>query len=63
MQDICYDGLGLLAAIHDSAALGKADALVKWRYFDFETQLYGGAVTPRRPGLRPQPHPSAGAEA
>lgn len=60
-----YDGPGLLAAIHASAALGSADALVEWRYFDLEAQLYGGAVAPYQgritvpqgPGLGHDPDP------
>ena len=58
-----YDGPGLLAAIHASAALGDAGALVEWRYFDLEAQLYGdaiiptdGAITlPQAPGLGLEP--------
>jgi len=42
-----YDGPGLLAAVHASAALGGADSLVEWRYFDLEAQLYGDAIIPK----------------
>jgi L-alanine-DL-glutamate epimerase-like enolase superfamily enzyme len=42
-----YDGPGLLAAIHASAALGGPGALVEWRYFDLEAQLYGEAIVPK----------------
>ena len=42
-----YDGPGLLAAIHASAALGGPGALVEWRYFDLEAQLYGEAILPK----------------
>ncbi|OSJ26653.1 L-alanine-DL-glutamate epimerase [Bradyrhizobium japonicum] len=42
-----YDGPGLLASIHASAALGSKDSLVEWRYFDLEAQLYGDAMRPR----------------
>jgi L-alanine-DL-glutamate epimerase-like enolase superfamily enzyme len=42
-----YDGPGLLAAIHASAALGGPEALVEWRYFDLEAQLYGTAIVPK----------------
>ena len=42
-----YDGPGLLAAIHGSAALGGPGALVEWRYFDLEAQLYGEAIIPK----------------
>ena len=41
-----YGGPGLLAAIHVTAALGTADAMIEWSYFDLETQLYGGVLTP-----------------
>ncbi|WP_092137815.1 mandelate racemase/muconate lactonizing enzyme family protein [Cupriavidus sp. YR651] len=42
-----YDGPGLLASVHASAALGGPDALVEWRYFDLEAQLYGDAIIPK----------------
>ena len=42
-----YDGPGLLAGVHASAALGGADSLVEWRYFDLEAQLYGDAIIPK----------------
>jgi len=59
MPHCFYDGPGLLAAIHVTAALGTAGAMVEWRYFNLEAQLYGGVLTPvngqisvpRRPGL------------
>ena len=41
-----YDGPGLLAALHANAALGGSGAMVEWRYFDLEAQLYGDAVIP-----------------
>jgi L-alanine-DL-glutamate epimerase-like enolase superfamily enzyme len=60
-----YDGPGLLASVHASAALGGAKALVEWRYFDLEAQLYGDAIIPRNgridvpqgPGLGIEPNP------
>ena len=60
-----YDGPGLLASVHTSAALGGENALVEWRYFDLEAQLYGdaiipkdGAITvPQGPGLGIEPNP------
>jgi L-alanine-DL-glutamate epimerase-like enolase superfamily enzyme len=43
----CFsDGPGLLATIHVTAALGTADAMIEWRYFDLEAQLYGGELVP-----------------
>ena len=42
-----YDGPGLLASVHTSAALGSKDSLVEWRYFDLEAQLYGDAMLPK----------------
>jgi L-alanine-DL-glutamate epimerase-like enolase superfamily enzyme len=42
-----YDGPGLLAAIHANAALGGSGAMVEWRYFDLEAQLYGDAIVPK----------------
>jgi L-alanine-DL-glutamate epimerase-like enolase superfamily enzyme len=58
-----YDGPGLLAAVHASAALGGSGAMVEWRYFDLEAQLYGDAIipkdgavaVPRAPGLGLEP--------
>jgi len=43
-----YDGPGLLSAIHTTAALGNADAMIEWRRFDLEAQLYGGVLAPQR---------------
>lgn len=50
-----YDGPGLLASVHASAALGGQGALVEWRYFDLEAQLYGDAILPRQ-GAIEVPH-------
>jgi L-alanine-DL-glutamate epimerase-like enolase superfamily enzyme len=66
MPHCFYDGPGLLAAIHVTAALGNADAMIEWRDFDLEAQLYGGALTPVRgrisvphgPGLGIDPDPN-----
>ena len=64
MPHCFYDGPGLLAAIHVTAALGTADAMIEWRFFDLEAQLYGGAISPtgrtplpQRPGLGIDPDP------
>lgn len=65
MPHTFYDGPGLLAAIHATAALGTADAMIEWRCFDLEAQLYGGALVPKRgrvavpegPGLGIDPDP------
>jgi L-alanine-DL-glutamate epimerase-like enolase superfamily enzyme len=46
-------------------ALGSADAMVEWRYFDLEAQLYGGLISPlngqvkvpQGPGLGFDPDP------
>ncbi|HUU73557.1 MAG TPA: mandelate racemase/muconate lactonizing enzyme family protein [Burkholderiales bacterium] len=40
-----YEGPGLLAAIHGSAARSP-DPLVEWRFFDTEARLYGEQVVP-----------------
>jgi len=48
MPHTFYDGPGLLAAIHATAAMGTADSMIEWRCFDLETQLYGGALAPAR---------------
>jgi L-alanine-DL-glutamate epimerase-like enolase superfamily enzyme len=64
MPHCFYDGPGLLAAVHVAAALGTADAMIEWRFFDLEAQLYGGPIFPERsdpgataprPGNRPGP--------
>ena len=60
-----YDGPGLLAAIHATAALGTVDSMIEWRLFDLEANIYGGALTPKRgrisvpqgPGLGIDPDP------
>jgi len=59
MPHCFYDGPGLLAAIHVTAALGIADAMIEWRFFDLEAQLYGDAISPK--GRIPVPqHPGLG---
>jgi len=65
MPHTFYDGPGLLAAIHATAALGTADSMIEWRCFDLEAQLYGGALAPeggrisvpQGPGLGIEPDP------
>jgi L-alanine-DL-glutamate epimerase-like enolase superfamily enzyme len=60
-----YDGPGLVAAIHATAALSTPDSMIEWRCFDLEAQIYGGALTPKRgrisvpqaPGLGIDPDP------
>ena len=66
MPHCFYDGPGLLAVIHATAAMGSADAMIEWRFFDLEAQPYGGALTPvsgrisvpQRPGLGIDPDPN-----
>ena len=36
----------LLAAIHVDAALGTADSMIEWRWFDLEATIYGGRAQP-----------------
>jgi len=60
-----YDGPGLLAAIHSTAALGTADSMIEWRRFELEAEIYGGALAPAHgkisvpqgPGLGLDPDP------
>jgi len=60
-----YDGPGLLAAIHVTAALGTTDSMIEWRQFDLEATIYGSALKPKRgrisvphgPGLGLDPDP------
>jgi len=47
MPHTFYDGPGLLAAIHVTAALGTPDAMIEWRRFDLEAQVYGDALAPK----------------
>ncbi|MEB3033431.1 mandelate racemase/muconate lactonizing enzyme family protein [[Mycobacterium] nativiensis] len=62
-----YDGPGLLAAIQVAAALGGADAMIEWRWFDQLTSIYGDAlapmngriIVPQGPGLGLDPDPDA----
>ena len=60
MPHCFYDGPGLLAAIHTTAALGTADAMIEWRYFDLEAQLYGGALAPAGGRISVPQHPGLG---
>ncbi len=61
-----YDGPGLLAAIHATAAFGTADSMIEWRYFDLEANPLGDALTPKDgrvavptgPGLGIDPDPT-----
>ncbi|WP_042886096.1 mandelate racemase/muconate lactonizing enzyme family protein [Cupriavidus necator] len=60
-----YDGPGLLASIHATAALGDAEAMIEWRYFDMEAQVLGDTIVPKAgviavpegPGLGIDPDP------
>ena len=60
-----YDGPGVLAAIHATAALGTIDAMIEWRYLDLEAHIFGDALQPERgrikvpqgPGLGIDPDP------
>jgi L-alanine-DL-glutamate epimerase-like enolase superfamily enzyme len=60
-----YDGPGLLAAIHATAALGTADSMIEWRWFDLEATIYGDVLNtqggrisvPQGPGLGIDPDP------
>lgn len=60
-----YDGPGLLAALHATAALGGADAMIEWRWFELEAFIYGDALAPKAgritvpqgPGLGIDPDP------
>jgi L-alanine-DL-glutamate epimerase-like enolase superfamily enzyme len=57
-----YDGPGLLASVHASAALGGPGALVEWRYFDLEAQLYGDAIIPTNGSITVPQGPGLGLE-
>ncbi|MGY4418196.1 L-alanine-DL-glutamate epimerase-like enolase superfamily enzyme [Bradyrhizobium sp. JR6.1] len=61
-----YDGPGLLTAIHATAALGTANSMIEWRWFDLETTIYGDLLktrdgriaVPQGPGLGLNPDPA-----
>jgi L-alanine-DL-glutamate epimerase-like enolase superfamily enzyme len=57
-----YDGPGLLAAVHASAALGGREAWVEWRYFNLEAQLYGDAIIPKKGTMAVPQSPGLGLE-
>jgi L-alanine-DL-glutamate epimerase-like enolase superfamily enzyme len=65
MPHTFYDGPGLLASMHVTAALGTADAMIEWRYFDLEAPVYAGGLVqkhgrvlvPQGPGLGIDPDP------
>src|SRR6202012_2122693 len=60
-----YDGPGVLAAIHVTAALGTTDSMIEWRWFALEATIYadvlstkGGRISvPEGPGLGLDPDP------
>lgn len=62
-----YDGPGLLAALHATAALGSVDSMIEWRWFELEASIYGDALAPNAgrisvpsgPGLGIDPDPDA----
>lgn len=61
-----YDGPGLLASMHTTAAYGTGESMIEWRMFDLEAQLYGDAFVPQQgyidvpqnPGLGLNPDPN-----
>jgi L-alanine-DL-glutamate epimerase-like enolase superfamily enzyme len=62
MPHTFYDGPGLLAAIHATTALGTVDAMIEWRFFDLEAQLYGGPLAPERGRIKVPQTPGLGIE-
>ncbi len=60
-----YDGPGLLAAIHATAACGTVNSMIEWRRFDLEATIYdrwfapkqGRIPVPQGPGLGLEPDP------
>ncbi len=61
-----YDGPGLLASMHATAACGTGESMIEWRMFDLEAQLCGDAFVPQQgyidvpqnPGLGLNPDPN-----
>ena len=60
MPHTFYHGPGLLAAVHVTAALGAADAMIEWRFSDLEALPYGDALLPERGRIRVPPGPGLG---
>lgn len=57
-----YDGPGLLAAIHTTAAFGSTDSMIEWRWFNLEATIYGAALQPRRGHIAVPQGPGLGIE-
>ena len=57
-----YDGPGLLASVHASAALTGPGALVEWRFLDLEAQIYGDAIIPKNGAITVPHGPGLGLE-
>jgi L-alanine-DL-glutamate epimerase-like enolase superfamily enzyme len=55
-----YDGPGLLAAIHVTAALGTVDSMIEWRWFDLEATIYGDRLSPHAGRVRVPQGPGLG---
>jgi hypothetical protein len=53
MPHSLYDGPDMLAAIQATAALGTADSMIEWRWFDLEATIHGGAPSEGRPHFGP----------
>lgn len=62
MPHCFYDGPGLLAVIHTTSALGSPDAMIEWRVFDLEAQIYGAALSPKNGRIPVPQHPGLGLE-
>ena len=60
MPHAFYDGPGLLAAIHVTAALGSPDAMIEWRLFDLEAEIYAGALLPKQGRIQVPQSPGLG---
>jgi L-alanine-DL-glutamate epimerase-like enolase superfamily enzyme len=65
MPHLFYEGPGLLAALHVTAALGTPDSMIEWRYFDLEAHIYGALFpqggripVPQNAGLGIEPDPN-----
>ncbi len=57
-----YHGPGLLAAVHATAALGTAGAMIEWRYTDLAARAYGDAVLPQGGRIQVPQGPGLGAD-
>ena len=62
MPHTFYHGPGLLAAVHVTAALGTAGAMIEWRHSALEAWPYGPALMPEHGRIQVPQGPGLGAD-